>query len=130
MAWSHADESSEMPEEATIMELITITKVAPATPKVGDGASLIFWSDRHACTVIAVSPSGKKITVQQDKATRVDGNGMSDMQSYSFECDPNGAIYQFSLRKNGEWCMVGDSSRGGGVVCSVTGRYEYYDFSF
>ena len=105
----------------------TITKVVP-TPKVGDGASVCYWSDRHACTVVKVSPNGKSIVVQRDKAIRADSNGLSDAQSYSYECDPNGALYEFSLRKNGRWHLKGESVRG--ISCHVTGRYEYYDFSF
>ena len=39
------------------------------TPKVGDGATVCHYSDRTACTVIKVSPSGKTIHLREDVAT-------------------------------------------------------------
>ncbi len=36
---------------------------------VGDGATYTLWTDSYACTVVAVSPSGKQVTLQRDKAT-------------------------------------------------------------
>src|SRR5678809_718969 len=37
-----------------------------AYPRVGDGATLCLWSDRHAATVVYVSPSFKTIRIQED----------------------------------------------------------------
>ena len=37
---------------------------------VGMGCTVLSWTDRHAATVIKVTP--KTITVQRDKATRTD----------------------------------------------------------
>lgn len=62
---------------------------AQPSVNVGDGATIIMYSDRHACTVIEASE--KRVTVQRDKATRTDNNGICDSQSYSYERDPNGA---------------------------------------
>jgi hypothetical protein len=59
------------------------------TPEVGMGATEIMYSDRHAFTVVEVL-GPKRIVVQRDRATRTDGLGMSDAQSYNFEADPNG----------------------------------------
>lgn len=67
------------------------------TPKVGDGATLQMYTDRHACTVIAVSPSGKQVTLQEDTATRTDKNGMSECQSYTFARNPNGKVHVVRL---------------------------------
>jgi len=96
-----------------------------AGPDVGDGVTMAGWTDRHAATVIKRTP--KTVTVQRDKATRSDSNGMSDSQSYTYERDPEGATYRFSLRKNGTWRKVGDSDKG---MRMVAGRREYYDYSF
>jgi len=96
-----------------------------AGPQVGDGVTMAGWTDRHAATVIKRTP--KTVTVQQDKATRSDSNGMSDAQSYTYERDPEGATYRFSLRANGTWRKVGDSDKG---MRMVAGRREYYDYSF
>lgn len=99
------------------------------TPKfaVGDGATVCHWSDRWACTVIYVNANGTRITVQRDKATRTDDNGMSDAQSYEFSPDPDGTIRKFSLRKTGKFVQVGESPNGTRLV---PGRHEYYDYSF
>lgn len=97
--------------------------------QVGDGATLCYWSDRHAGTIIAVSPSGKRISVQRDIATRVDSNGMSGNQEYTFLPNPASHIYEFTMRKNGYFVQVGEDMKNG-TICHTTGRYEYYDFSF
>jgi len=96
------------------------------TPEVGMGATLCGWSDRHACTIVWVSKSGKKIGVQGDKAIRVDNLGMSDSQNYEYERQPDSHISYFTLRKNGMWKQVGSS-----YGCLKIGvRDEYYDYSF
>lgn len=101
-----------------------------ADPKVGDGATVVAWSDRHAATVTDVrkTASGKLVvTVQADKATRTDGNGMSDSQSYSYEPDPNGRTYTFSQRKDG---VLREKGSNGGYTLWLGCRDEYYDYSF
>jgi hypothetical protein len=99
------------------------------TAFVGNAATVNWWSDSKAGTIIQVSPSGKRITVQLDKSTRTDKNGMSDCQHYEYERDINGATYEFSLRKNGRWVVIGHETRHG-VSCTIGGRYTYHDFSF
>jgi len=111
--------------ETRLAELRERQRAELEGPAVGDGVTMCFFSDRHACTVI--KRTAKTVTVQRDKATRSDGNGMSDAQSYEYERDPGGATYVFSLRKNGTWRQRGDSDRGTRLVA---GRREYYDFSF
>lgn len=94
-------------------------------PKVGDGATVSFWSDRKAATVIDVSASGRKITVQEDTSTRTDTNGMSDAQSYDYSPNPDGRIYVATLRKDGKYRVSGMSAR-----VSFAGRSTYHDYSF
>ena len=38
------------------------------TPTIGGGATVCHYSDRTACTVVRVSPSGKTIWMQEDTA--------------------------------------------------------------
>jgi hypothetical protein len=97
-------------------------------PEVGMGATVLYWTDRRAATVIEVSASGRQITVQYDKATRTDNHGMSDAQSYEYEADPNGATRVFTKRKNGQWIAKGDSLRGQRLGLGY--RRHYYDYSF
>lgn len=91
-------------------------------PTVGMGATHLMYSDRAAYTVIAVSASGKTVTVQRDKATRTDMNGMSECQTYTFEPDPQGSTYVLRLTKRG-WAHKGSRF-------ALGYRSEYHDFSF
>lgn len=93
----------------------------PALPAVGDGATVLGWSDRHAATVIKVTP--KTVTVREDTAIRTDANGMSEVQRYRYEPNPEGRVHVYRWTKRG-W----RSRTGGGVAFGV--RREYYDFSF
>lgn len=101
---------------------------ADKTPQVGDGATVLMWSDRHAGTIVEVSPNGKRVGFCQDKATRTDKNGMSDSQDYSYEPDPSAGIQYFTLRKNGAWVREGESIKG--TRLSIGSRNEFHDFSF
>jgi hypothetical protein len=95
-------------------------------PMIGEGATVAIGSDRRACTIIFSSPT--RLVVQQDIATRIDTNGMSESQTYTYERNPTGPTYTFSKRGNGRWGEVG--TRGGGVRLAIGHRCEYYDFSF
>ena len=102
----------------------------PIAPEAGMGATIMLFSDRLACTVIKVSRNGTKVSVRRDRATRLDSNGMSDSQVYKYERDPQGVIYEFSLRGNGLWTELGQSVGPGAVWLSLGSRFEYYDYSF
>jgi hypothetical protein len=91
-------------------------------PVVGMGATHLMYTDREACTVIAVSPSGKTIKVQTDHAKRTDGNGMSECQKYEHTPNPNGVIYTVRLTKKG-W-------RSKGARFALGYRSTYHDYSF
>lgn len=93
------------------------------------GATMLCWSDRHACTITAVSPSGKSIEVKRDIATRTDKNGMSESQDYSYKPNPNAPAQTFTLRKNGKWVAKG-STMNAGTHLLIGKRDQYYDCSF
>lgn len=114
-------------------------------PVVGAGVSICGYSDRHACSIIEVSKSGKSIKVQRDKAVLLNGpqsgeedalhfspggfcGHMSGRQRYSYEADPEGGVRTFSLRKNGRWVQKGESAKGGSRL--IEGRSEHYDYNF
>jgi hypothetical protein len=97
---------------------------------VGTGCTYRVWTDTHACTVIEVSANGKLVTVQEDKATRTDRNGLSESQDYTYERDLSGSIHKFSLRANGHWKLVGQSAKSPGGTLSFGGRRSYRDPSF
>jgi len=101
-------------------------------PEVGMGATLCMWSDRHAYTIhkVDLKSKVKKIWASNDKAVRVDKNGMSESQTYEFSNENQNspeAWTLFTLRKDGRWHM-GNTLRG--TILSVGHRSEYYDFSF
>lgn len=96
---------------------------------VGMGATGGCWTDRHPYTVVAVSASGKTITLQRDEARRTDKNGMSESQSYLFIPNPYGDMIKASLRKNGQWVEVG-KQLGTGYRFQLGVRSKYHDYSF
>lgn len=63
-------------------------KTGSNLPVVGKGATQHFWSDRHAYFVESVSADCKDVVLLRAKAERVDDNGMSDMQTYTFKRHP------------------------------------------
>lgn len=100
---------------------------ASQTPEVGSGATISYWTDRRAATVIEATD--RVVKVQEDKATRTDKNGMSDSQSYTYEPNPRGAVHTFTKRKNGRFYEKG-SAMGEGAKLSLGFRDEHYDYGF
>lgn len=93
--------------------------------EIGDGATILMWTDRKAATVIEKRPGRYPVVViQRDRATRTDDRGFSEMQDYEFERDPAGAIEEVSYRR-GAWRVRGSDN---GVRFGA--RDHYHDFSF
>ena len=102
-------------------------------PAVGMGATLLHWTDRTACTVIAYD--GSVVTLQEDSAARVDGRGMSDQQDYAFTANPDGVIHYYRKNRNGCWVRVVANETGrlvqaDGAGLTIGRRDHYHDFSF
>ena len=105
-------------------------------PEIGQGATLCGYTDTKAYTVIAVSESGKTITIQQDKAT-LDPEWKPDFspggfaghcsnqrsQTYTYERNPEGQSIKARLHKDGKY-----HSQYGKVL--VGERREFYDYNF
>lgn len=100
---------------------------ATLTPEVGMGVTRLGYTDRSPFTVLKVI-SERMIVVQEDKAIRMDTNGMSECQEYRYERDPNGTIYTLTKRKNGRWAIKGTNGKGTGW--QIGERLAYYDYSF
>jgi hypothetical protein len=140
----------------TIERLAEVLRyIVECRPAVGMGATVTLWSDSHAYTVIAVSKSGKQITLQRDKAVLLNGrdSGESDAleftsggflghvegrQRYRYERDPNGATIKATLRSyttrwDGKryycWRQVGTPTHRG-IRVAVGRRAEHYDYNF
>lgn len=105
-------------------------------PEVGDGATLLGWSDRYPATVIEVFKKGKfdYIVVQEDSATRIDDNGMSEVQDYEYTRNPNGRKETFRVVEDRfERVYRAESGRfkkESGYGLWVGRRESYHDFSF
>lgn len=101
-----------------------INRIKRFNVKVGDGVTIHLYSDSHAATVI--KRTAKSITVQQDKAIRIDHNGVSEDQTYTFERDEKGWVSTY------RWSDVYGAFRSSGdqSIGITNGRYEYYDYSF
>jgi hypothetical protein len=97
-------------------------------PQVGDGATVLAYSDRHPATITEIrkTPSGKRVvTVQEDNAERLDSNGMSECQEYRFSRNAEGRTYTFFEDKHGRF-----TERGKGCSLRIGERSKYHDFSF
>lgn len=94
-------------------------------PTVGMGATIHVGSDSYPATVIQVTRNGKRVVIQEDTATRIDSNGMSESQDYKYEPNPQGEIHIVTLRKDGRY-----RETGGKTPVSIGFRRKYYDFSF
>lgn len=109
--------------------------ICPANVKVGDGVTVNMWSDRHAATIIKVTPCS--VTVQYDKAT-LDPNFKPEWipggfaghcinqedQTYTYERDPNGRVETYRWSKK-----YGTYGTPGNLRLSK-GRHEFYDYNF
>mgnify|MGYP001567304673 CR=1 FL=1 len=102
--------------------------IGPA-PLVGMGATILFWTDRKAATIVAVSADGKRVSVQEDRATRTDKNGMSEAQAYAYEPNLEATILVFTLRKNGRYIQQG-AAMTSGLCLGIGFRDAYHDYSF
>lgn len=107
-------------ETGSLMNHLYSREAVP-TPVVGDGCTILMWTDRHAGTIVKVTAT--QVHVQRDKATRADSNGMSESQSYTYEADPDGAIQIFRMTKKGY-------RDNGGSGLLIGSRREYHDYSF
>lgn len=120
--------SSRMKAGTETGSLINHVMSAPATgyePKVGDGATVLSWTDRYAGTIIEV---GQGFVVwQRDHAKRADRDGMTDCQTYTYTPDPEGITMTFYRQPDGGYTA---GRRGGGKRLSPGHRSEHYDFSF
>ena len=87
-------------------------------PEVGMGATIHWWSDRTAGTVTKVSPSGKTVTITEDRVTE-----WKDHYGVTFAANPDGRTFVARLTKNGTWKSAGNGVRLGS-------RAAYNDPSF
>lgn len=93
----------------------------PAELKVGDGATLLQWSDRHAYTVVEIKKN--YVLVTRDIAERTDQNFEKGPQEYAYQSDSDATPVRANLRKDGKYYI-------GNQVLKIGHRNEYYDYFF
>lgn len=113
---------------------IIVNNYASAEPKVGGGATIIMFSDRHACTIIFVSGDQKTVIVQEDTATPRDKIGPDRDQNYDYSRNPNGRVLAYRWHeKSGHWkpldLMTMKKIEANGDTLMIGGRDHHYDFN-
>ena len=104
----------------TLTNLVYAESTNPK-PKVGDGATLLLWSDRMAYTIVDVKKN--YVLATRDNVERTDRNFEKGPQEYSYRPDPEASVERANLRKDGNY-YIGDQ------VLKVGYRNEYYDPHF
>ena len=104
-------------------------------PAVGQGATICHYSDRTACTIVAVSKSGKTISLQTDHA-KLD-NWKPEMipggfaahctnnhsQRYRSLPNPDAPVWKARLCKDGKF-------RTPNRERVIPGRHHFHDYNF
>lgn len=92
------------------------------TPEIGMGATGYMYSDRIACTVIAITAKNR-ITVQRDSC-EMESWPSGYAKEGSYKEDKDGQTYDLIKTKKG-WKEIGGTTR-----FRLGTRQEYYDPSF
>jgi hypothetical protein len=97
------------------------SRAQEVTPELGMGVTILCWSDRHAGTIVKITPT--QLHVQRDIATRIDKNGMSECQEYTYSRDETQMPEVFRRTTKGY-----RNKAGNGLLVGT--REKYYDYSF
>jgi hypothetical protein len=109
-----------------------LSSSATREPVIGEGATVLHWSDRTPCTVTGWDAGKQIVELREDLATCLD----FDMQTYEFEPSVFKASYWFKREKNGKWCQVflnrttGRWIKSKGMGLILGRREKYRDPSF
>jgi len=109
--------------------------LTPANAKVGEGATINFYTDREAGTIVKVTK--RTITIRRDKAIRdpnfkpefIPGGFAAhcinqDEQSYTYEPNENGKLTTIW------WSNKYNRYGTPGNLTVSKGRHEFYDYNF
>ena len=96
------DERHRLEPSAEMMRQRTI-------PEPGMPCTVIYYSDRHAATIIAVRGAKKK---------EVDVK------------DSHGFVHTYTHRRNGHWVQKGTTSKDWGTLLGIGYQEEYFDREF
>ncbi len=126
------DITEQLYEEIREFDKLHLT---PANAKVGDGATVKLYTDRHAGTIVKVTKA--TITIRRDKAIlspdfkpQYVAGGFAahcvnqDEQEWTYEPDENGELTTLY------WSNVYNQYGRPGDLIAIKGRHEYYDYNF
>jgi hypothetical protein len=106
-------------------------KIDEVEIKVGHGVTIVYYSDRYPGTIIEIDPKLRWIKVQEDHFERIDNNGMSESQFYTFSRNPNGNIHIFKRTRKDKLVYTSNGLYyDWGTKLSFAGRRAYYDYSY
>lgn len=94
-------------------------------PQVGKGATILYWTDRDAYEVLDVRKDGKECDIQAYDPKRIDSNGMSEVQIYSYEKLIGPVITLVYKYKS--WRYKTSNAKVN-IIFGV--KHHYYDYSF
>jgi len=110
-------------------------RLTPANVKVGDGATVLLWSDYHAGTIVKVTKA--TITIRRDKAT-LDPNFKPEFipGGFAAHCtNQNEQRWSYEPNENGHlttlhWSKKYNRYGTPGNPSAIKGRHEFYDYNF
>ena len=116
------------------------------TLNVGDPVTYTIYTDSECGWVDEVSRNGKTVVVEFAKQTLL--NGVNSKEPDALHFSPGGFVghtsgqqrwkieraasprkLKFTLRKSGQWKIVGHGTKSPGCVLNK-GHYPHYDFNF
>lgn len=89
-------------------------------PYIGQGATEILWTDRHAYEVIAILDD-RHIIVRRMNA-KLKGEYLN--QEYELTSDPNGKCVNLFRKKNGQWVERNGRAYGAKFTLGIMDEYE------
>jgi hypothetical protein len=110
--------------------------------QIGTPATILAWTDRIPGTVINKFFKGNVciVEIQEDVATRIDNNGISEIQQYTFSRNPRGKIFIFKScfkKYSYYWVEIEKNTKTNrfnlckhGYALYLGHREKYHDFSF
>ena|SRR5580765_7269846 len=98
-------------------------------PRVGESATVSYWTDSYAATITAVSKSGHRLTLRALNEIVVSGSTADGSAEYRYETYPEGVgqTWTATRRQNGKYRLLGFEQ--GGLV-SIGFARAYRDPSF
>ncbi len=123
----------------SLVNYININDRDTTVPEVGMGVTFYHWSDRTAGTIQEINEIRGRtyIGITGDEATRIDDNGFSECQDYTFTQHPDRPLSWYRRPQDGlDWESVrlnpdtGRWGKSGNSSIRIGHRDHYYDFSF